>query len=111
MTDKNTQRPLNSQFNLARAGSPKKLTDPAIAHGQKRQTKGELHPYLHGQSVDDEPNTTKSYEDCKPVPVHSGMTNRQKAAIHPVANDPSEILSRRVAPTGTGVRTPPGGLK
>jgi hypothetical protein len=37
-----------------RNGAPKALTNPAIAHGMPRQTKGELHPYLHGQAINDE---------------------------------------------------------
>ncbi len=97
--------------NIAREGAEKKLTTPAIAHGQKRQT-APSHDWLHGAPIDDEPNTPlapKSYESR--VPIHPGMTNKQRAAIHPVANDPSEILRQRVAPTGTGVRVPPGGIK
>jgi hypothetical protein len=73
---------------IARDGSPKKLTVPEIKPGMKRQTTGEPSPYHHGISVDDEPNTTKTYlaTPGKPaVPVHSGMTDRQKAGVDPDA--------------------------
>jgi hypothetical protein len=96
MQNNQIQRRLNSSSlpkdppNLARDGAKKLLTDPAIVAGQKRQTTGELAAYHHGVSVDDEPNTTKSYESK--TPIHPGMTARQKAGVDPVADSGSEIL-------------------
>jgi hypothetical protein len=60
--------------NVARDGAPKRLTDPTPGVGMKRQTTGDLHPYLHGQSVDD----TASDKLCmgQQVPVHSGMGSK-----------------------------------
>ena len=61
-----------------RNGAPKRQAAPAIAHGMKRATKGELHPYLHGIAVQDEPNVPlKSYQ--KPVAVHPGMVTNPKS--------------------------------
>ncbi len=57
--------------NSARNGAPKKLTMPPPAHGMKRATSGDLHPYLHGQALKDEPNTPLVRQ--KQVPVHPGM--------------------------------------
>ncbi len=56
----------------------------------RRQQTGEPHPYIHGQTMDDAPNTVKSYEGS--IPVHPGMSEASKAAVHPVANDPKEVL-------------------
>ena len=61
-----------------RNGAAKYQAAPVIAHGMKRATKGELHPYLHGIAVQDEPNTSlKSYQ--KPVAVHPGMVTNPKS--------------------------------
>lgn len=54
-------------------GAPKRLTDPAPAHGQKRRTKGALSAYHHGVTVQDEPMTTKPGHTGKAVPIHNGM--------------------------------------
>jgi hypothetical protein len=77
--------------NLARNGSPKRLTDPALVPGAKRQTKGSLHPYLHGTRLCDEPNNPDKLTSS-PVPVHPGMTSKQVANVHLVANDPNAVL-------------------
>lgn len=58
---------------MARAGAAKRLTDPAPAFGQKRQTKGSLHPYAHGQAVDDE--VSDKLHAGKQVPAHPGMAS------------------------------------
>jgi hypothetical protein len=85
------QRKLNTAYNVARDGAPKNIPDAPIKPGMKRQTSGELAAYHHGVSVDDTPNVPlKSYE--KPIPVHAAMTDKQRANIHPVANDPHAIL-------------------
>jgi hypothetical protein len=70
-------RKLNSSQpkNLARDGASKKLTDPAIVQGQKRQTTGDLAPYHHGVALDDTPNTVKNHE--KPVGFHMGVSDKQ----------------------------------
>lgn len=82
---KNIQRPLNSSTpkpltdppNIARDGSAKRIVDAPIKPGMTRQTKGDLHPYLHGQAVDDEPNSAiiKSHE--KPIGFSHGVTDKQ----------------------------------
>jgi hypothetical protein len=87
----NPQRPLNSALNIARDGAPKRVVEAQTVPGQKRQTKGEPHPYHHGVSIDDTPNLPIKAH-TKSIPVHSGMTEAQKAKLHPIANDPSEIL-------------------
>lgn len=76
---------------MARDGAPKRLTDPAIAPGMKRATSGGLHPYLHGQAVNDKA-LEKSWSGKGNVPVHPGMTSKQKASVHPIANDGNAIL-------------------
>ena len=69
---------------IGRDAAPKVLAPVAIAHGMKRQTVGDLAAYHHGVSVDDRPNTPlKSYE--KPVAIHPGMTEQQKAKFDPAA--------------------------
>ncbi|SRR6266404_5227122 len=75
------QRPLNSSApkpNIARDGAPKATVDAPVKAGMVRQTKGDLHPFLHGQAapLDDEPNLPiKSHE--KPIGFHTGMTDKQ----------------------------------
>ena len=58
---------------LARAGGrPKNASASPIKDGMKRQTQGALHPHLHGQALNDEPNVPlKGYR--KPVKIHNGM--------------------------------------
>lgn len=109
---KNPQRPLNSASpmkslnvgtlpaapvrsrtegeGIARAGAPKRTVDAPIKPGMTRQSSGEPHPYLHGVTVQDEPNAPlKSYE--QKIPVHPGMTDEQRAKID-ASNDPNAIL-------------------
>ena len=62
---------------IARDGAPKKLTTPAPAYGLKRTTQGALHPFLHGQSVNDE--TLEKNWSGKQVPVHPGMGSKSPA--------------------------------
>jgi hypothetical protein len=77
------QRNLNSSVpkigkpNIARDGSSKNIVDAPVKAGMVRQTKGDLHPWLHGVSVDDTPDTgiIKSHE--KPIGFHSGNTDQQ----------------------------------
>lgn len=85
------QRKLNEAYNIARGGAPKRTVDAQPVPGMVRQTKGELGCH-HGITVDDAPNVPlKTYE--QKISVHSGMTDKQRAAVHPVANDPKAILS------------------
>jgi hypothetical protein len=61
-----------------RAGKPKRTqTAFAPVPGMKRASVGEMHPYLHGTALEDEPNSkiVKSHE--REVPIHPGMRNRQ----------------------------------
>jgi hypothetical protein len=58
----------------------------------RRATSGEPSPYHHGIVTQDEPNVPlKSYE--KPIPVHNGMTDRQRAKLDPVADNAKNILT------------------
>jgi hypothetical protein len=57
---------------MARRDDAKVLPTPQIAHGQKRQTQGALHPYLHGRPLDDE-TADKLSHTGRSVPVHDGM--------------------------------------
>jgi hypothetical protein len=86
----------NEKPNLARDGAQKNIKAAPITPGMKRQTTGELHPYLHGQCVEDEP-LQKTYES--PATVHPATTAKQRAAVHP--NGAADILSGAVAPNGT----------
>jgi cytochrome c5 len=61
-----------TELKMARDGAPKKLTVAAPVVGHKRQTSGDLHPYLHGQTVDD---SVPQKSHTKPVPVHPGMAS------------------------------------
>ena len=45
------------------------IRDPAVKPGMKRQTTGDLHPYLHGQTLDD--SVPEKSFTCA-VPVHDG---------------------------------------
>lgn len=85
------QRRLNSSFTGARDGAPKKLVAAPPVHGQQRQTKGEPAAFHHGVTVDDTPNTTKSFTG--EIPLHPGVTDAQRAKVHPVVNDPKVILT------------------
>jgi hypothetical protein len=62
----------HSHGDMARAGSPKRLTDPKLAGGMHRVTEGKLHPHLHGQAVDDE-TADKLCHGKGNVPTHPGM--------------------------------------
>jgi len=86
------QRSLNSASPFhPRNGAAKRTVEAQPVPGQRRQTSGELAAYHHGQALNDEPNVPlKTYE--QKIPVHPGMTDKQRAAIHPVANDPHAIL-------------------
>jgi hypothetical protein len=84
------QRPLNHVYNVARDGAAKKLVVPAPAHGQTRQTKGEPSAYHHGVTVNDEPNTTKTFVGS--VPLHPATPDAQRAKIG-ASNDPKVVLT------------------
>lgn len=72
------------------------VTQPAIKGGMRSRIlpSAEIH---HGAPVTyDEPNLPiKSHE--KPIPVHGGMTDRQRAALHPLASDPHAIMQDAAA--------------
>jgi hypothetical protein len=87
---------------FARTGAPKNIPDAPISPGMKRQTSGELHPYLHGQPLNDEAETPmKSYGVV--APVAHGMTDKQRAdhASGPSGNEvmlDAASLGRRSKP-------------
>jgi hypothetical protein len=90
-TDMMNQRPLNQPYNIARDGAPTRTTVAQPVPGQKRQTSGEPAAYHHGVTVDDMPRTIKTFTGK--MPIHPGMTDAQKAKVHPVANAPKVILA------------------
>jgi hypothetical protein len=95
---KNVQRRLNSSQpteGLARTGAPKLTQDTfAPVPGQKRATEGELHPYLHGQAVDDAVPVKSYAGPDKQVPIHPGTRARpgQLSYAIPDAHNASAIL-------------------
>jgi hypothetical protein len=86
-----SQRTLNSAYNIARDGSvPKNIPDAPVKPGMKRATSGEMAAYHHSQTVADEPSVPlKTYE--QKIPVHTGMTDQQRAKIDQ-SNDAGAIL-------------------
>jgi hypothetical protein len=76
---KNPQRGLNTAYNVARDGAPKRIVDAAPVPGQRRQTTGDLHPYLHGQTVDDEV-PEKSFGTA--APIHPATPSRKDRGQH-----------------------------
>jgi hypothetical protein len=87
----NNQRPLNSASPLhPRNGAPKRLTDTATTPGMTRQTSSDLHPFAHGQAVNDEP-LQKTYEG-KEVPIHTAMTSRADRGQH-IPGEANRVLS------------------
>src|SRR5579872_5219793 len=76
----NGNRIVNGQLNLARdGGKPKKVGAVAITHGMKRVTTGALHPYAHGQAIDDEP-MEKSFNTGRSDPLHDGQATHMNSA-------------------------------
>lgn len=65
--------------NIARAGAPKRIVDAPPVPGQKRQTSGDVHPYLHGQAVDDEV-PEKSFASA--APIHPAMKSNPLRGEH-----------------------------
>ena len=92
--NKNTQRPLNTTYTdkIGRDGRvPKNIVDAPIAHGMKRQTKGEF-GFHHGVTLEDNPILKKTFDASKPIAVHPGMTDRQ-AARHAAMPSANSVLS------------------
>lgn len=76
----NGNRIANGQLSLARDGSRPKHTGPVpLSHGAKRQTRANLHVYVHGQAVDDEV-ADKLSQNGRSVPIHDGMGTSAKHA-------------------------------
>jgi hypothetical protein len=76
------QRPLNSATlkpNIARDGAAKSIVAAPVKPGMTRQTSGDLHPYLHGQTVDDEV-PAKSHTSAPPI--HSATPSRALRGEH-----------------------------
>src|SRR6185437_11759287 len=113
---KNPQRPLNSaspmktlnvgtlpaapqrpapggEYNIARHGAPKNIADALPVPGQRSRI-GASHAAYTGPgqaTLDDEPNLPLK-DHAKAIPLHPSTTPKQRAAVHPVANDPNAIL-------------------
>lgn len=83
----NSSMPFQEKPNVSRDGSAKITPVPETVKGQVRQTKGDLHPWLHGQAVDDEPNSAiiKSHE--RPIGYSHGVSDAQiiKNVNHPTS--------------------------
>jgi hypothetical protein len=84
---KNPQRPLNTSLH-PRDGRTQTEFAPVINH-RSRTAHGP--GVITGNAHEDEP-LEKTYSG-KSVPVHPGMTDKQRAAVHPVANDPKMVLA------------------
>ena len=71
--------------NPARNGRPKKtVVKPALTHGDnKRQTVGDLHPYLHSRPVDDEV-CEKLHLMGTAVPIAHGMMLAITSTVQPL---------------------------
>jgi hypothetical protein len=63
----------NGQYSklMARDNRMKTFREPALAHGMKRVTTGDVHPWLHGQAADD--RTREKDFKASNVPTHPGM--------------------------------------
>src|SRR5579872_6280979 len=76
----NGNRISNGQMTIGRDPRKPKHTGPVpISHGMKRQTTGALHPYAHGQALDDEP-MAKSFDTGRSVPIHDGQATHMRTA-------------------------------
>ena len=72
------QRKLNSAYINPRSGAAKVTPTPPTVG--KRQTKGDMHPFLHGRPLDDLRNAPiKSHE--KVIPYHDGMSDKQLVGV------------------------------
>jgi hypothetical protein len=67
------QRKFNSAYD-GRTGAPKRIVEAQPVVGHKRQTTGDLHPYLHGQLQDD---IVPEKSFAKKTPIHSAHANNQ----------------------------------
>jgi hypothetical protein len=91
------QRSLNSSSPLHPRNGAAKVT--AVAQpvpGQKRQTPDAVFTGPGQSALDDEPNLPMKHHQVM-APIHPGMTDKQRAKIDPVANDPSVILNDAAA--------------
>lgn len=111
----NPQRPLNSSMpslkvgtlpaapmrsrtegeGIARTGAPKNIASAPIKPGMKSQTRPDgVHSWLHGQAapLQDESEPPLKTSERK-IPLHPATTDKQRATVHPIANDPNEILT------------------
>jgi hypothetical protein len=76
----NIQRRLNSSTpeGIAREGAAKKVATPQPVAGHKSQVKGDVHPWLHGQTLDDEKSRALPQKShTKPTGYHTGTTDKQ----------------------------------
>ncbi|UFX45233.1 hypothetical protein HAP47_0000380 [Bradyrhizobium sp. 41S5] len=64
---------------IARSSHSKSFKPVETVHGQKCQTKGALHPHLHGQMIDDETDT-KLHLNGRSPNIHSGMATHRASA-------------------------------
>jgi hypothetical protein len=86
------QRAAFSGEGIARTGAPKNIADVPLHPNAVRQTRGDLHPWLHSQPapLQDESESPLKHSE-RAISVHGGMTDRQRATIDR-SNDPGEIL-------------------
>jgi len=80
---------------IARTGAPKRTVDAPISPGMRSRI-APSHEFLHGAPLDDEKEPPlKSYE--RKIPLHPATPPRIAAQVHPIANDPNEILADAAA--------------
>jgi len=110
--ERNPQRPLNSAMknlnvgtlpaapqraassgdhNISRDGAEKRTVAAPIKPGMTRQTPDSFYTGPGQTALEDEPNLPiKSHE--KAIPLHPATPSRVAEQVHPIANDPGEIL-------------------
>lgn len=80
---------------IARSGRSKHFEASPVTPGMRRATQGDLHPYLHGQAVQDE-TADKLSQTGRSVAIHDGMgTHRASAHERGLVNhvgDASKVL-------------------
>jgi hypothetical protein len=78
---------------IARTGAPKHIADAAPVPGQRSRIGPSHAAYTGpGQVALDDENEPPIKNHTRAIPLHPATTPKQRAAVHPVANDPNVIL-------------------
>ena len=84
------QRKFNSAYD-GRTGAPKRIVEAQPVVGHKRQTTGNLHPYLHGQLQDDIV-PEKSFAKQTPIKAHPGMNEQTRGEFENSTPSAKDVL-------------------